>query len=240
LQEKLHFSQKPLAFANAREGNECTIMINGSKTRKKCVILAAGEAPCPELMKALVNEEDTVIAADGGAKLAASLGRCPDIIIGDFDSLDERNLPAAEVVRLPVKKDDTDTMAAARMAADMGFDNVLMLGAAGGRLDHTFGNFAVMAWLTARGIAAAMAADNEYVYMCPPGEYTVEEHPGTYLSLLPYGGDVSGLTIKNVEYPLEYTTVSPDFPIGISNKVTCSPARISFEKGLLLIFISKD
>jgi len=215
-------------------------MINDPKTRKRCVILAAGEAPCPELMKSLVRDGDTIIAADGGARLAAGFGRCPDIIIGDFDSLGEHDLRSAEIVRLPVKKDDTDTMAAAKMAADMGFDDVLLLGAAGGRLDHTLGNFAVMAWLAARGIGVEMATDNEYVSMCSPGEYTVEEQSETYLSLLPYGGEVGGLTIKNVEYPLKNATISPDFPIGVSNKIVCSPARISFEKGLLLIFISKD
>jgi thiamine pyrophosphokinase len=58
--------------------------------------------------------------------------------------------------------------------------------------------------------------------------------------LLPYGGSVSGLTVKNAEYELDNAALTPDFPLGVSNEFTGRPVEISFKQGILLIFLSKD
>ena len=61
------------------------------------------------------------------------------------------------------------------------------------------------------------------------------------LSLLPYAGEVTGLSVKNVEYPLEKATLTPDFPLGVSNEFTGPyPVEIEFEMGILQLFLSKD
>ena len=82
----------------------------GGKTMKRCFIYAAGtfyglrEPP---------RGGDLQIAADAGLLLCERLGVRPDVVLGDFDSMDVRQAPA-DCIRVPVEKDDTDTMLALR------------------------------------------------------------------------------------------------------------------------------
>ena len=63
------------------------------------------------------------------------------IIVGDFDSAPCPQQNADDIVVLPHVKDDTDTEYAAKLAAQKGFDEVLLLGALGGkRVEHTLAN----------------------------------------------------------------------------------------------------
>ncbi|HNE69610.1 MAG TPA: hypothetical protein PLE39_14590, partial [Anaerolineales bacterium] len=55
--------------------------------QKRIIIFANGELPNKEKARALLREDDFIIAADGGTRHAIELGRTPNIIIGDLDSL---------------------------------------------------------------------------------------------------------------------------------------------------------
>ena len=50
--------------------------------KKRCIIVGAGELT---VSKIPVEEEDLVIAADGGYAYCRRLGIRPDLILGDFD-----------------------------------------------------------------------------------------------------------------------------------------------------------
>ena len=68
---------------------------------------------------------DLRIAADGGYAAVRALGLRPEVLIGDFDSLSGEALAAAtaegvEIVRLPVRKDETDAEAAVALALARG------------------------------------------------------------------------------------------------------------------------
>ena len=104
---------------------------------KRCFIYAAGtfyglrEPP---------RGGDLQIAADAGLLLCERLGVRPDVVLGDFDSMDVRQAPA-DCIRVPVEKDDTDTMLALREGLRRGCDTFYLYGATGGaRLDHTLAN----------------------------------------------------------------------------------------------------
>ena len=111
---------------------------------KRCFIYAAGtfyglrEPP---------REGDLQIAADAGLHLCERLGVRPDVVLGDFDSMDVRQAPA-DCIRVPVEKDDTDTMLALREGLRRGCDTFYLYGATGGaRLDHTLANLQSLAFL---------------------------------------------------------------------------------------------
>ena len=113
---------------------------------KLCLIVSGGAfAPLPEDLRA----PDFVIACDRGWQYAARLGVTPDLIVGDFDSAAAPRA-GAPVERLPTRKDDTDTMYAARRATELGYRNVAVCCAFGGRLDHTLANIQTAAWIAAR------------------------------------------------------------------------------------------
>ena len=83
---------------------------------KRCWIVGAGDF-CARGWSP--KSGDLVIAADGGQGALSRLRARADIVVGDFDSL--REAPnGGEVVRLPAEKDDTDMVAALRLALARG------------------------------------------------------------------------------------------------------------------------
>lgn len=210
--------------------------------RRRCVICAAGPTARAEELRPLLRSDDWVIAADGGLALARSLGVTPSVLVADFDSADREDAESlsAAVVELPVHKDDTDTMAAARIALEKGCGEVLILGGTGGRLDHTMANLAVLLYLKRRGVRAVLADEHVRAEMLLPGRHRIEPAEGWKFSLFAYGGSVSGLFLKNAEYPLENAVLTPDFPLGISNEFGDKTVELRFEQGILLFFLSKD
>ena len=207
----------------------------------RCVILSAGPVEDSERLRPLLKTDDWFIAADGGGRLAAALGVKPAVLVADFDSSAPPDTGGdTEIVRLPMEKDWPDTQAAAMLALDRGYRDFLLLGCTGGRLDHTLANIAVLLYLLRRGADALMADERNFLRLYGPGRYRVERRAGYKLSLFPYGGEVEGITVKNVRYPLEKARLTPDNSLGVSNEFLENPAEISFDKGVLMVFLSKD
>ena len=210
----------------------------------RCVILSAGPVEDCSLLRPLLREDDWIIAADGGERLARDLGIQPNLLVADFDSsIPPETAGELEIVRLPAEKDWTDTLAAAMLALERGYREFLLLGCTGGRLDHTVANFAVLLYLLRHGAAAVLADEQNTLRLFHPGSSQIPKLPGWKLSLFPYGGDVEGITVKNVRYPLEKARLSPDYPLGVSNEFLdrgAEPAEITFDKGVLMVFLSKD
>ena len=216
----------------------------------RCVILSAGPVKDPARLCPLLRPDDWIIAADGGWGLAQALRAEVSLLIADFDSLPPAEAVLSEVpeiIRLPVEKDWTDTMAAAMEGIRRGYREFLILGGTGGRLDHTVANFAVLYYLVRQGARACMADEQNRVELRLPGSYLLEPQEGYKFSLFPYAGEVTGLTERQGFYPLDNATLTPDNTLGISNeflkdpvKNTLLPAEISFKSGVLMIFLSKD
>ena len=207
----------------------------------RCVILSAGPVEDSERLRPLLKTDDWIIAADGGGRLAAALGVKPAVLVADFDSSAPPDTGGdTEIVRLPTEKDWTDTQAAAMLALDRGYRDFLLLGCTGGRLDHTLANIAVLLYLLRRGADALMADERNFLRLYGPGRYRVERRAGYKLSLFPYGGEVEGITVKNVRYPLEKARLTPDNSLGVSNEFLENPAEISFDKSVFMVFLSHD
>ncbi|MCR5123101.1 MAG: thiamine diphosphokinase, partial [Ruminococcus sp.] len=179
-----------------------------------------------------------IIAADSGYKNCAALGCVPDIVLGDFDSLG--NIPEDTVHRVyPKEKDDTDLMLAAKEALSRGCDEIVILGALGGRFDHTFANIQALGFIAEHGADGMVASVDEDIMMVFPGINLFRRDDGRSFSLFAFSDEVKGLTIEGVKYPLKNACITNRFPIGISNEITADHAVVSFTEGLLLVVMSK-
>ena len=114
---------------------------------RRCVIIGGAEIRTYDRVRQYFRPDDFFIYCDCGLRHQKALGAEPDLIVGDFDS-HEKPETDRETIVLPVKKDDTDTVFAAKEAMRRGFDEFLLVGVSGGRLDHTLVNITG----TARGI----------------------------------------------------------------------------------------
>ena len=208
----------------------------------RCVILSAGPVNDAQALRPYLREDDWFIAADGGLRLAKALGVRPKILVADFDSMAEDKAAGAadEVVRLPVEKDWTDTMAAAMLALEQGCREFLLLGCTGGRLDHTMANIAVLLYLQQHGADAWLRDGQNSLRLYFPGNYRIPVQADCHFSLIPYGGEVRGITLKNAKYPLEDAVLEMNSTLGISNEFTDFPLEILFREGVLMFFLSKD
>ena len=209
----------------------------------RCVIIAAGEIKDYARARDYLRSDDFFIFCDGGLAHAAGLCIKPDLIVGDFDSCDSGELSKyegqCEIIKLPHEKDDTDTMYAARLAVERGFDDFLILGAMGGRFDHALANVSVLLFLDALGKKAVISDDYSTMQIVGSKPLLIDD-TCSYFSVLTVAGNVSGVNIKNAKYSLTNASLKCDFQLGVSNEVLPGKvAEVSVEHGRVLVVILK-
>ncbi|HYC06620.1 MAG TPA: thiamine diphosphokinase [Candidatus Binatia bacterium] len=189
-----------------------------------------------------------VVAADGGARLAErlvrSLGdgrRAIDLIVGDGDSLGEEQLSRFEaagvpVERSPAEKDESDTELAVRAALARGATDVVIVGAVGGRLDHTVANLSLLAAPALAGRSCAILDSTTRVTLLSgPAERDFVGRAGDIVSLLPLGDGVTGVKTDGLAYPLRDERLPFGPARGLSNVRTTEVATVSVRTGRLLV-----
>ncbi|MBR5113619.1 MAG: thiamine diphosphokinase [Clostridia bacterium] len=201
---------------------------------KRCVIVGGADIKNYDRIKNLLRNDDYVIYCDSGLKHKEALGIAPSLIIGDFDSW-EKPETDIEIITLPTIKDDTDTVYAVKEAIKRGFDEFLLIGVTGGRLDHTLGNLSILLNLFKQGKKVTAADDYSIITAVgEKSEYISCEF--AFFSLLAIDGEAGGVTIKNAKYPLEDAVITPDFPLGVSNEVLPGEtAEVSVKDGNLIL-----
>lgn len=210
-------------------------------TEMRCILVLGG--PAEEWIADAGIEaapDDLVVACDGGYPAAARRGWHVDLAVGDFDSYKGPIAPGTEVFTAPPMKDDTDAMLGARMALKRGCDDFLLLGAFGGRLDHTVANFQTMAWLCSHGARAQARASRNRAWVIKDGTLTLPRMAGWHLSVFAWGGPCAGVTLRGVAYPLTEHLLEPDLALGVSNEFAEDAARITAGNGMLLVVASKE
>ena len=200
---------------------------------RRCVIVGGADIGRPEEISAYLREDDYMVYCDCGLRHVSSLGRKPDLIVGDFDSHDNPHA-ATETIVLPHEKDDTDTFFAAKETLRRGFREFLLLGAVGARLDHTLGNLALALMLSEAG-AKVLLVDDYSEMEIVSGEASVSDS-FPYFSLLPLGGTAEGVSVTEAKFPLCGDQLRPDSSLGVSNEVLPGKtAQIQLKSGKLLL-----
>lgn len=208
---------------------------------KRCVLLSAGPFYDADILSGYLLSNDFIIAADGGWLLAQKMKVTPDVLVADFDSLIDSDLPdGVEVVSLPREKDVTDTAEAMRIAYEKGYHSFLLLGCLGGRLDHQQAAFAVAADYARRGCEVVLADEKNEIYFLTPSSYIYPACPHEKVSFFAFGEEVQGLFAEGLKYPITNYTLSPYDALCVSNEWVGEDACLSFKSGLLMLFFSKD
>lgn len=178
------------------------------------------------------------IAADKGYLYAESAGIIPDIFVGDFDSLPKDTaVKSQKVYKLNPIKDATDTKEAIDIAILSGATEITILGALGGRIDHTLGNIGLLKYGQEKGIPVTLAdRDNEIILVNQSAKIAKKE--GFCLSLIPLT-TCSGVTVSGVYYPLDDATLTFGTTLGISNEFVENSATVEVKEGILLLAVCR-
>ena len=200
-----------------------------------------GGAPINEYSecKKYFGPDDFYIFCDSGLYHKEKLGIKPNLIIGDFDSHAKPDADC-QIITLPREKDDTDTVYAAKEAANRGFDNFLFLGTVGARLDHSIANLSILFMLDELGKQAFMLDDYSVISVVTPKSPALISKKFHYFSLLNIYGRAGGITIKGAKYEIENQDIFPEYQYAVSNEVKGDFASVTIKNGkLLLIRVKK-
>ena len=211
------------------------------------MIVVDGLPPLPG-WKALVAPTATVIAADGGARHARREAVRVTDLVGDLDSLTAHEVDwfhdrGARVHRFAADKDFTDFELAARLAADhrphghsSGRARLLVVGGAGGRLDHALGNIVVLAGADLADFAVTASIGEAAVQPASPARgVTAYGSAGDTVSLLPLFGDAHGVSTVGLRYRLDAATLDAEAARGVSNTIATPPAKVVVEEGTVAV-----
>jgi thiamine pyrophosphokinase len=225
------------AFANRRRPE-------GRRFFMAVLIFANGEIADPDWIKPYLEEATTVIAANGGLRHLLTLGRRPDVVIGDLDSLppDARLFlvnGGTKFVSRPADKDETDLELALLYAIERFSEPIFLLGALGGRLDQSIGNILLLAHPRWRERPIRLVEQRECAWLVT-AETTIEGTAGDLVSLIPLGGDVEVVATNGLRWPLQNETLHFGRGRGISNQLTAAVATVRVQRGLLLCVHSRQ
>jgi thiamine pyrophosphokinase len=211
------------------------------RVTRAAIVLAGGDPVEPDL-RTLLPDGAVVVAADSGLHQAELLGLRVDYVVGDLDSADpaavERARAAGAVVeRHPVDKDATDLELAFDLARDRGAVRITVVGGAGGRLDHFLANVALLASPRFADLEIDARLGDAYVVVVQGGRLprVVTGTAGSLVTLLPVGGDASGITTIGLQYPLRGATLRPGTSRGVSNVLVGEQASVALDQGTLLV-----
>ena len=215
----------------------------------RCLIITGGTIQSEFAIKYIKERAwNYVVCADAGMRFCHSAGILPDLILGDFDSVDEESYEYFQKVcpermeRFPTHKDETDTELALLRAIDAGADAITMIGATGTRLDHVMGNIQMLKLALDRKVSCQIVDAHNRIRMLDKfAELKKSEQFGKYVSFFTVGGDVTGLTLKGFKYPLNgYHLTVEDSGLTVSNEISEETAEILYESGQLLMIMSRD
>lgn len=188
------------------------------------VVLATGAKAVP------IPDDAYVIAADGGADAGVRV----DLAVGDFDSISPAKLEElSEVEVYPPNKDATDLELALEAALRAGATRMLVVGSAGGRLDHLFGSLVLLASDKWAGVEVDALLGDAQVHVVR-GSRTLRGAAGETMSLFALGGRADGVTTEGLVYALSGEALEPGSSRGVSNLFHDAEVRITVERGVVL------
>jgi thiamine pyrophosphokinase len=198
------------------------------------LLLLGGEGPSRDLLEPILPAITFSVAADSGFDLARRLNIVPDLLVGDFDSLEPspelRDFPEQRMRRYPSDKDETDAELGLQALWDRGFQRVVVAGGGGGRMDHLLGLVA----LFERDKAPTLWYTSKEIIQIVEGNQIISDCRGQTVSFFPLGGDVSGMSSKGLKWPLDGLEWRRG-DMGVSNLICEDRCEVSLKKGRLLM-----
>lgn len=190
------------------------------------------------------QKDDLIITADAGLLVAERMKIVPDVVLGDFDTLGEPQIPeGAECFRLPTEKNMTDTQYAVDLALERGAREIVIVGGLEGRLDHTLSLLAILEelWGRREGRVFAMitSGKNRARFLRDSG-VLLPKSQYRYFSLIAADERVKGITLDGCKYPLKKKTLQRTRQWAISNEIEGNCALIEVRRGGVYVIESMD
>jgi thiamine pyrophosphokinase len=188
----------------------------------------------------LIRPDDFIICADKGANNAARLGIWPDVLIGDFDSieppfLEQFKSAGVKIISYPAEKDETDTQLALDYAMSLKPKEIILTGALGKRPDHSLANIFLLLRADDAGMKCSIVESRGKIYLTSKS-MVIRGRPGDLVSILSLG-KAEGVDLTGFKYPSKDGVLDYRNPaLGVSNELVGDKGNISVSSGVVLVF----
>lgn len=197
----------------------------------RAVIIGNGDISDYEYIRSKINDCDYIICADGGLRHLDGLKISADLAIGDFDSSKVRD--DIRCITYPRDKDFSDGEIALDYAMEKGFDEIVLIGMTGSRLDHTLTNIL----LTARDNNISIIDDKNEIYSVS-SKLALNEKKGRTVSIIPIFGNLTGVTLKGFKYEINNDILFFGSSRGNSNVITDDECEITVKEGIGIVIVN--
>ncbi len=210
----------------------------------KVIIISGGDPPSLKFLLKEITEDTFIIAADSGANCLYHYNIEPDLLVGDFDSInkvvfDYFKKGKCLIDVYPTEKDFTDTEIAVKKALSMKPNEIVFLGCTGSRIDHLLGNIGMLKICLQNGVKAYIKDENNNVRLTNTST-SLSGAVGQIFSVQAYGDEIMGLTIEGAKYPLNNYNLKIGESITISNEFARPEVLIKFKSGTIMVILSSD
>lgn len=209
---------------------------------KRAFIYSAGHYSVEDIKlykRIKTKDDDIIICADGGYDALVYTGIVPHVIIGDFDSLKSSIPKEIKSIKYPSDKDKTDLEICIDYALEEGCQTIFILGALGGRIDHTIGSMCALKYAKDHGAEAMILTGKSRVYLVDK-ELEIAREKFDYVSLIPCTEEVQGVYTLGLKYELNGKTLYKSSSLGISNEFFNNTAKVKVTSGLLYVICTQE
>ncbi len=209
-------------------------------SNSRAFIFANGEFKNPDNYRSLIQKGDFLVAVDGGIKHLLTMNLTPDLAVGDFDSITSDEMRFIEdhkvrKVQLEREKNETDLEVAIQTSIRKGFTEITLLGALGGRLDHTLENIFILTKPEWKNINFVILEGNQEIFLIR-NEKSFFSTLDDIVSLIPISTKVTGVKTEGLMYKLLDENLYRKNARGISNIAISNQVSIKINSGILLCF----
>jgi thiamine pyrophosphokinase len=198
-------------------------------------IIANGEPVSGWILQRYTKDTDVIIAADGGVKTCLSGGIKPDVVAGDFDSIDidpADVFPDATIEQI-ADQDSTDLEKAINISRRYKPGTLRFFSILGLRADHTMANMIIVQNYNP-SVHIEVYDNHGKMIRLLAGSHRLKTEKGKTVSLFSMQ-PVQNLTLEGFRYPLHKHSASPSF-FGISNVYESDTCRLSLDSGSILLY----
>lgn len=199
------------------------------------VIVGGADVNNYDAVKSFLKDDDFMVYCDCGLKHMEALERPADLVLGDFDSHPKPHT-AVETIVLPVEKDDTDSVFAAKEGIRRGYSDIVLVGAVGGTLDHTMANISILLWLDEMGANAVLIDDYSQMEIVSSGKSALVEDTYDKFSVVAMTPEVTGVYISDAKYTLDDGVIQMSYQYAVRNEpIPGKTARVTVGYGKALL-----
>jgi len=210
----------------------------------KVIIISGGSPPSKKLLIKEILDDTFLISADSGANCLYLYNIKPNLLVGDFDSIDGKVMEYfaknnCEIDVYPKEKDFTDTEIALRKGLSMKPREIVLLGCTGSRVDHLLGNIGLLKVCLEEGVNACIKDGNNTIRLINAST-SLDGNLGEIFSVQSYCNEIIGLTIEGAKYSLNNYNLKIGQGIATSNEFVGCKVQIKFKSGTLMIILASD